>query len=270
MPKRRHSIGQYPGYGGGDPGRPGKFTQVRQGVRQSGGGFRGSSASGPARFGNELKYQDLVVGAGPARSIPATWALSRVDPTTFDCLVVPQQGNSQITRIGRQVTIKSVTVKGAVTVNWDTGSATAADDDWNSVAIKVLMVMDTQTNGAVAAGNLIMDEQTEDKNNTLSFRDLENSRRFKILATKTFIFTPPQGRGNATASQVMNQQARPFVFSHKCNTLINFITSTGAVADISDNSFHMYAVLDDAWGGSTGTKNAAAGISYISRVRFVG
>ncbi len=85
------------------------------------------------------------------------------------------QGNGESDRIGRKCTIKSIHVKGTIELPGKTDANSVSD------VVVGMLVLDTQTNGAVFAMTDLLEID-----NFRSFRNLANSNRFKILKKKVY------------------------------------------------------------------------------------
>lgn len=130
------------------------------------------------------------------------------------------------------------------------------------------MVLDTQTNGGTATG---VDSEAIYINPSSSssamlpqpLRNLQNSKRFRILASK---YVPVGGAytGNdAAGTFVVNNQVRPRVtLSWRGSINVNTSGTTANVSAVTDNSIHIVA-----YAGSTSLTPTFIG---KSRVRFMG
>lgn len=185
-----------------------------------------------------------------------TWVGSEKETSTYG-LFCPVVGNTSTTRIGRKCMIKSLHLKGAI---YKAQASDQVDVD-DPVQVTFMIVQDTQTNGAQAQGETVMDTTPAAAEECMSFRNLEYSKRFRLLFKKTFIlrdavaFTDGANTASTTGTAVFLN------INKRLNIPVEFISSTPAVADIVDNSIHVYCCA------SIGN---ATKLKYNTRIRFVG
>ncbi len=119
------------------------------------GGYYGRFA-GPS---GELKFFDTDLDD----------AVVVVGMAIYNLTIVPE-GNGESDRIGRKMTIKRIHIRGNVSIAANATMANSSD------TVIGMLVQDTQTNGAqYTAADLL------DTDSFKSFRNLANSKRFKIL-----------------------------------------------------------------------------------------
>lgn len=123
--------------------------------------------NGPARLKPELKYQDVILtlaaSTGTTSSTLAT-----------GCITQMAGGTDVNQRVGRKITVKSLHVKGDVSLG---AGATPQD------VFHIWVILDTQANGAYATVSDIFN--TAGTYIGQAMRNLSNSSRFKILAHRT-------------------------------------------------------------------------------------
>ncbi len=200
----------------------------------------------------ENKFFDVEsVGDG----FTATWAT--MEPATTNLTAIAQ-GDSESNRDGRKYSINSIHIKGFV-VDTVVESGTAPVQDRY---VRICLVHDTQTNGAQLSATDVMDGgQTNDE---LAFRNLQFTKRFKILMDKSFVIPTSRASMNEGAINLF-AHAGPkvrFSFNKKFKVPIP-VTMSGTTADIAnvtDNSIHMIGV-----GDTTTTQ-----LTYQCRIRFSG
>lgn len=224
-------------YGGGTAGaRYFRVTRPRRMNRRTG-GFTGM----------ELKFVD----SSNSQTLVKTPAGSEIDDGTMLCLNGIAQGDGENQRDGREVVVKSVTVKGQVALP-------AAADISVSGPVFIALVLDQQTNGAQFNAEDVYEQPLANQAVSV-FRNLEYTGRFRVLATKRIDLNPSGGAGNGTTNNRV-ETSKAFSFYRKLNIPVRY-TGTGAtVANITDNSLHLMAI-----GQST-----AIEIAWASRVRFIG
>jgi len=188
-----------------------------------------------APAGKELKYNDLV---------DANYAADTTGSIT--CLNLIATGDDNNTRDGRQVTIKSVQIRGIVTPVDTTTLPTNA---------RVLLVWDNAPNGAAATIAQILTAV-----NSQSFPLVNNQNRFTILRDMQF----PVGGMSDTATQTYTMS--PTVHSVEAYMKIGQITqysgTTANISSVQNGALWMVTVGDQV-------ANAGANFRLATRVRFV-
>ncbi len=175
------------------------------------GGYYGRYANG-----GELKFHDVAV---TGTTVATTGDFL---PTLGSLLVIPQ-GTTESTRVGRKLVVRNILWKGICIVE-GASNISAADD-----TIRIILYLDKQTNGAIATTTTIL--QTA---GYLSFRNLENAGRYKVLMDKS-INMHGWGGSNATGEEV-GRIRYPFSFYKKCSIPIEYSGTTGAIAEIRSNN----------------------------------
>lgn len=221
-------------------------------------------------------------GAGVASGNPSNYAPAQVSPTIYrsaigvvtsgltpTALNVIGTGDSGSDRDGRQVINDSIHIRGAVYFSPSDLGATAAD-----AVINIVLVLDTQTNGAGPTGGQVFVNPGDiagaspADNGAHPFVNLSNSKRFRILKHIRRGFSPPSVSGNGTITRPQGN----FLFAMdvplkqmKTNyvndlPIINAGSGAASVASIGDNGLFLFA-----W-----TDNTVVFLSYNSRLRFRG
>lgn len=191
--------------------------------------------SGP---GGELKFFDTQVNF-PVDNTPEV-------PSTGQLVLIPQ-GVTESTRVGARCCIKSIQFNGIATLIPSTSAISA-------VAASVMLVQDTQCNGAAATAT-----QVYDAPNSLvqSVRNLENSARFKVLKRWDMTFNPSAG-----VSAAYNDSVRRFDYYTRCNIPLEFSSTTGAITELKSNN--LFLIAGSQGNGSDDTVTIAA----TCRVRY--
>ncbi len=173
------------------------------------GRFRGEA--GEHKF-KDKDVDDVVVAAGLVIS---------------ELTVIPQ-GDSESERIGRRITIKSVHAKGTIRI-FSATSAAATND-----TVHCMLVLDTQTNGAVFAATDLYETDA-----FKSFRNLANSSRFRVLYTHTFVMKVP-GAAPSGAAYIYGSDVKYININKKCNIKIEYDNSlaTGVVSTVRSNNLY--------------------------------
>ncbi len=165
------------------------------------------------------------------------------------------QGDTQSTRDGRLYHIDSIKVNISLTVT-ESESQTSPK---NMYPMRVLLVLDKQTNGAVMDPTDLMNNGSAEK--VMGHPFVEFVTRFQILAdTGPFVLRPfivSQGIANEFASQ---EVVKMFTFEHVFvkPLKVSCTGTSGAITDIQDNSLHLVV-----GSGSTDPK-----FGFTSRVNF--
>lgn len=221
----------------------------------------------------EMKYFDAELTTATIAAVTTTWvATTMKDPSTTInlgsvgvatplCLFAPTVGAGLNQRIGRQV--KKMKVKINALINVPVQAAQGAVD--SSTEIRVMLVMDMQTNSSQMTGAQLMNDAGAPETTINSFQNPNNFGRFRVLKEKRFSISNLNLAGSPTAGDVIQAGiAKPFKMSYKwpdggCPVHFN-ATNGGTVADIVDNSMHIVAGVNQAGYAPT--------IAYYSRVCF--
>lgn len=178
-----------------------------------------------------------------------------------NALSVPAQGDGESNRDGRKYTLKSVWVSGQLAFTALGAQTTIEEPSGYFFAL----VLDTQANGATISSIDVFDNPSTSAKAMIPqpVRDLQNSKRFKVLASK-YIPSPPLVTGQSAAGQfTVNPNRSPaFSLNWKGNLVCDSKGTTADVASASDNAIHLIA-----YAGSTQFTPVFIG---KSRVRFVG
>lgn len=167
-------------------------------------------------------------------------------PATGQLALIPQ-GDTESTRDGRECVIKSIHLRGHMTL----APGAAATISGNT---HLYLILDTQCNGAAAA---VTDVFTAD---TLAIaqRNLANSDRFQILKHWVWAWNPTAG-----ATTAFNTMNKPFEYFKKCNIKMQFSSTTGAITEIRSNNIFLIA-------GATSAIDDLVTMSGSCRLRFFG
>lgn len=136
------------------------------------------------------------------------------------------QGSGVSQRLGERVTLKSIHVRGNIQLA-EIGTIT------NSYGIiRLIIVQDTQANGAFPAIGDIL--QSPAANDVVSFKNLENSQRFRTIWDRTFDIDANNGNGTNSGGRFISFQLNkkvniPIMFSNSATGVINNIKSNNLV-----------------------------------------
>ncbi len=208
-------------------------------------------------MGIENKFLDTEL---TTTALTASWAA--LNPTGTGCtdsLSVPQEGNGESQRIGRNYTIDSIFIHGVLGCI-ATESVVAPQNEFRA---RVIVYIDKQTNSAEAAPALIMDEGGA--NDILAFRNLQNTKRFRVILDKTVKFTfsgqTNEGAVNLFASGIIE---RPFNLFHRFPKGLQ-VQCDATNADVSSCSNINIGIA--AIASATAIQS---NITYSARMRFRG
>lgn len=217
-------------------------------------------------LGIELKFLDCAWnGVALATSTDGSGGELQPSSGCTNCLSVPAQGDGESNRDGRKYTIKSVWCSGMI----EYGPAGDQSDAADITGAFLALVLDTQANGATVVSEdvFINPSTTTQAMLPQPLRNLQNSKRFKILAS-TYI--QPHGMyafndnaGTTAFTGTIGVQVVPkFSLNWKGNIVCDSIGTTADVASASDNAIHLV--------GYVGATNFTPNVTCKSRVRFVG
>lgn len=209
----------------------------------------------------ENKYYDTTFPATAMAATAASWASTEMDPATKLTLCCPVQGTGISDRVGRKIHVTKLKLRG--TVGYSVAGSLSSVSSMPEV--RILIVQDLQTNGAQLNGEDVMASSATAAvaNQILTYQNLANFGRFKVLKDKQLDFKTGIAANNASATTISQELSS---ISFKCTlkfrkpVVVHFnSTNGGTVADIVDNSFHVLAL------GS----NTSCTLAYECRVVFV-
>lgn len=166
----------------------------------------------------ELKFRNIDINQAPVSSVGnITESINKI-----------AQGTNEVQRIGRVCKMKSI--------HWrlrcflpNTISATATTD-----TMRIILYLDKQANGLTATVTDILESA-----NFQSFRNLANSRRFKILCDKQVTLNVP-----SSDSTEYGRVSRNFQIHKKVNSQIEFNSTTGAMTEIRSNNYGVLLISE--------------------------
>ncbi len=219
------------------PPRPLKRRKAFVSGRARIGGYYGRYPVGPR--GGELKFFDLDLDEDPFTTAGAiTDSINKI-----------AQGVTEVTRVGRKCTIKSVNWRFLIWLP----EQDAVADPLAGDSVRIILYIDKQCNGATAAVTDLLETA-----NWRSFRNLANTSRFNVLMDKTtsinFMTLGSDGAGVVSSAQ-MNKSG---TFFKRCNIPLEFDASTGTITEVRSNNLGVLLI------SSNGTANFSSKI----RVRF--
>jgi len=236
-----------------------------------------------ARIGGYLGIEKKYIDNEFALQLGETLAGSEKDPAS-GALNAIAQGDGPSDRDGRQVTLKSVHIRGQIKVPSLAFDPSAPGAQGTGFSVKFVLLLDTQTNGAQFNAEDVFVDPTDVDLDAFTFRNLQYQKRFRVLKD-LMIPVPPatmspaaytsenntpttENNGDITAIVAAGRSV-PFEVNHEFkgtgrNELQTIYTGNAAnVSTISDNSLHVMALVSETLG-------VTAVLQYVSRVRFVG
>jgi len=252
--------------GRGKKRRARSITNVRYGVQKN-------RRYGNAYLPRETKYVDGYKDATQLHELTGnddTWATTELNPQNvggaYGCLPVPRQGTNYSDRDGRRIVIKSVRISGTIVfAARDAITAGSTGDNY----VRLCIVLNSRTCGAELApatvlgpgigsdgmASLLADASIN------AFSNPDGWGQYKIVKEK-YIRRPERPYFYDGTDGALSSVAVPFKMTVKCNTMVNFDSSTGAVGSVVDNCYSLI--------GAVGPGDANATISYVARTAFQG
>lgn len=212
-----------------------RYTPVRQYVPRTMGPFSAS----------ESKYFDTEENIAVA-NFATTWAGTEIDNTTLSCLFAPSEGSDIDNRIGRKVQVYKLALRGQYNSTPSTNQADSLAPNF----CRIIIYMDTQTNGTQSQGEDLMAGSAS--NAITSFQNLANLGRFRVLRDFNVKLREVNTMtdGTNTSSQAIGTSPWKATIKFKKPVIVKFnATNGGTIGDIVDNSFHIIAMEQ---GGYTG------------------
>ncbi len=201
-------------------------------------------------LGIETKFTDFGLAETTVLTTVTGSEMDPVAPTL--CLNAMVQGDGETQRDGRRALITSLHLRGTVEL-------LATDDNGvitRGSIVRVVVLQDMQTNGAQF--------NAEDVFSTFgtashAFRNLEFTKRFKILKDAVFVLNPASAAAGTAVTVDTGPVKRYFAWNfNKLNMPVNHNGTTAQVSTITDNSLHIMAFCDAG----------LVKLSYNSRSRF--
>lgn len=207
-----------------------RLTASQRGYQRTS-GYYGRFRRRPSAAGNELKFLDTPSTTTYSATTTLTPLLADATGvlTTWD--VIPE-GTGPSERVGRKCTIKQIFVKGQCRL---TGSSVLAD---TSDKVRIVMVLDKQHNGSAseATGSLILEGDSVN-----SFRNLEETGRFKVLADKVITLSKAAGSttgGFGSVTKAWN------ISLPKVSIPLEYSGSTGGTTELRSNHISLFTVSE--------------------------
>lgn len=152
----------------------------------------------------------------------------------FTQLNLIAQGVTESTRVGRKAFIKSISIRGTVSL------AVTSDPANSSNTLRCIVFLDKQCNGVAATALQLL--QTNDYQ---SFRNLVNSGRFRVFMDKTIPMQSFAGAWDGTNDN-FGEVEKLFTFNKTCNIPIEYDGVTGAITEIATNNIQVMWIASAA------------------------
>lgn len=194
----------------------------------------------------EMKYFDTE---GTNLTVPASsnWAGTEVQPNvgTPNTFVCPTVGSAINQRIGRDITLMKLKIRGLIRVVPQQAVSTLDE----ACIVRLILVQDMQTNAAQVQGEQVMQPSTTaDPSNCINtYQNLANFGRFKVFKDERIPLIQPEAVYEATSADQSGYNV-PFEYTIQfpVGLKIRFnATNGGTIADIVDNSFTLLATCNN-------------------------
>jgi len=214
-------------------------------------------------LGMEKKFFDTAIQTTPVVTTDA-WANGVYNPVTVftgsDCVSTPSVGPAANQRVGKQITLKQLYLRGSMHLAPNVDAAYVPGQTSAFLAV----VLDTQTNGAQTASDQIYYNPSGTIDGRVHpLRNLQNAQRFRVLKEEVFVFPNPTAVFNsATNKLIYAGTGVEFDWFLPLDLQVNFDNDTTAtIANVEDNSLHIIAAANDDNG---------VHLTYSARIRYLG
>lgn len=167
------------------------------------------------------------------------------------CLNIIPQGDTQSSRDGRRIWIKSIHLHAFI----DTGT----EQTTFPAAMRIILYLDTQCNGASITGAQLLTTFSVN-----SFRNIENTQRIKVLMDKTFVINPTTV--NTAATTVIPNRVR-VKWNKKVNLPLDYdsTATTGVLTTVRGNNLGIMYI--PATGADTLDVNGFVRVRFTETMR---
>lgn len=208
-------------------------------------------------LGIEIKFSDQKYSGNIVTSSDASGM--EADPATTNCLNAVAQGDGESQRDGKNYMVKSLYINGHITALAKTNQTALLEN----YPIMLAVVQDTQTNAAQLNSEDVFATLAATGYADLLFRNLQYSKRFKVLWKQVYQMEPPPASYDGTNIEIAGIKPINFTVAlPRLNMSVETKGTTGNVTDIINNSLHFIAVQ--------GPSGYTPVLTYASRIRFVG
>lgn len=223
-----------------------RVGRMRRGRNYRTGGF----------LGVEKKFYDTSLTQA---TLAVTATAAEHNPSATVSLNTVAQGDGESNRDGRQLSMDTITLKGAIEIPTGVDKTTVPLSCYCYVAI----VLDKQTNGALLnSEDVFINEGGINSLVGNPFRNLQFIKRFSVLASKR-IFIPAQTTQYDGTNIEWGGKHIPFTLNAKLKGMkVTFKGTTAAISNIVDNGLNVIAYCTSV--------ATAPVLSYKARLRFFG
>ncbi len=155
--------------------------------------------------------------------------------TVSDALLTIAEGSGESNRVGRKIWLKSINIRILLSKSQD------ADQD--QIIARVLIVQDTQCNGALPAVTDVLETADE-----LSYLKLNNTGRFRILKDKLVVLQSQAGFSVASPAGEYSSKVALVKFRKKCNIPVMYNGTAGTIDQIPSNNIFAIGIASAAVG----------------------
>ncbi len=167
-------------------------------------------------IGGELKFHDLDIDDATIAS-GATIAQDSCNKIA--------QGVTEVQRIGRKCTVRSINWRFQISTNVQSNTASPATE-----VVRVILYLDKQANGATATTAAIVESD-----DFQTFNNLANKSRFRTLMDRTYPLQLMAASGADATAEWAGENVTDTFFK-KVNIPIEFDSTTGAITEIRSNN----------------------------------
>jgi len=226
------------------------------------------------RARGEVKYFDVGINAS-VTTAGTTWADTEVPADNYvnsggaaaaytdSCLVPTAQGSGYGQVNGNKYTLKTLRVKGSLSVPTNTAGTTV----YNPIPVRLVLVMDNMPSGSQAQGEDVFQDFGATEENAYSFlRMAAGGGRYTILKDKIINITPVVSANNAAATTVSTSYTQPhFKFAVKPNKEVQIKTgnATPTVAGTVNCNVFLLAYAYQSTGAVAVTVQACSRAYYV-------
>lgn len=186
------------------------------------------------------EYSQIYVNKGEFKAVDASSNAAADTTGTLVLLNGMARGDDINTRVGREVTMKSIELHWRAYVTAGTGT---------DQVHRLLIVYDRQANAAALTGAQVL--TTFD---TISLKNLENRKRFKIMYDQTIYLNATGEPGAGNVGKWYRRLRHPVTFNSG---------NAGTVADITTGSLYALVVGSEAAGATAGNILLKTRIRYL-------
>lgn len=207
-----------------------------------------------ARTGGFLGIENKFIDYSFSGDVVGTNDSAEVDPATANSLSAMAIGDGESNRDGRKAVLTSIHVKGSMEYKAETNETVMP----SARVAFIALLMDTQTNGAQFNSEDVYLPAT---NVEFAWRNLQFTKRFKVIRTQQFVFDAPNAAFEGVSTFATGGMMQTFQWDVPLQTAVQMGGSTAVVANIIDNSIHMLAFASNG---------NVFSLKYESRCRFIG